>query len=128
MPIGVASAPVRCKKCDTMWENFSALRKHQWKDHRESFQKLIDSGKVAASKQKGKKWSARQTKKYRATLAAKKASRELTKLEAEKVIAKVQKAVAEPVPELTARELLRRLKLQAEFMRDVVTLVEGMMS
>lgn len=41
MPTGIHEGPVHCKKCNgKAFKTVSDLRKHQWKDHPDSFAKL----------------------------------------------------------------------------------------
>lgn len=95
-----------CKKCDhAAFKTWSALRKHQWAAHRESYSKSSV----------GKKWSPEQKAKFKATLAAKRLAKSTTEV-----------SVIQQQPEMTARQLLAKLTSQRDFMVDVVQLVANL--
>lgn len=89
MPTGHHEGPVHCKKCNgKAFPTISALRKHQWKEHIETFATLMEASKTANNHKKAK----------------------------------------EAIVKITAEQLLERLKIQKQFMIDIVDMIEGIIN
>lgn len=102
------STMYNCRKCEnTKFTTINDLRKHQWSEHRETFAKLIQAGQKH-NKKKGK-WSKEQRARYKATMAL-----------------RAQHEVYVNGTPMSAAQLLDKLKMQRNFMNDVVSLVEGL--
>lgn len=101
-----------CKACDNKeFPDISALRKHQWKEHKNFFK---NTGRPIVKQ----KWSKAQRAKYRATIAAKNGSVRgfLNGVTTNKHV----------TDEMTAKEVLDELKKQRDFMNDIVDMVENL--
>lgn len=96
---------VYCRKCGILFNSLSEMRKHAWAEHRDMY--------------KYRKRSPETIAKYKATRAANKIM---------KTQAIMVQSNGSPKPELTAFELLQKLKVQRNFMVDVVNLIEGMLN
>lgn len=99
---------VHCKKCDGLaFPTIRKLRIHQWSAHREAYNKV-------GFPTNNKGWTKAQHAKYQATIEARRSDD----------TALIVRPI-EPVQEMTARALLQKVKNQATFMHDVVSLLEG---
>lgn len=108
--------PVHCKRCNNQaFANFSELRRHQWKKHKPTYANV---GYKASA------WSPAQRAKYEATIEAKRAM--TMAVTVRDVINVVENTGIAPIPEMSARQLLEKLRGQQSFMNDVVALVEGL--
>lgn len=114
-----------CMKCCTYLDSIGDLRKHQWAEHRESFKALF--------KTKTQRKQAKSLEKARTARSRKAALRRIEKASSWLALTKVNGA--SPVvqleakkQELTALELLHKLKHQRDFMVDVVNLIEGIVN
>jgi hypothetical protein len=101
MPVGVPKGKVNCKKCGKTFPSFSPLRKHQWAFHREIFNNLRKPETI---------------KKRIASLR-------------EAKLAKLNGSGPQVAKgELSALELLDKLKEQQLFMNNVVSLISGILN
>lgn len=109
MPKGVYQGSVHCKKCEQRpsFRTISALRRHQWAMHKGAFER--------------NHWTKEQREKFAATWEAKRSN-----LASGELVVHTGLEIPQPQKEMTAKELIERLKIQRGFLIDVVALVEGM--
>lgn len=102
---------LHCKKCDGQaFRTISALRKHQWAKHAETFKNAL----VAMTRASKRAAAERQDKPKRGR--------------PRKVLVKLQVSPNGQQPPLLARDLLAQLQTQQRFLNDVVSLVSGIVT
>ena len=102
-----------CTKCDGIeFPDISSLRKHQWKEHKNIFK---NTGKPLSKKAK---WTKERRARQAETIA---------KRNGHHIPNSVRGFLNGVIkPEMSAIDVLERLKEQRDFMNDIVDMVEGM--
>ena len=101
---------LHCKKCDGQaFRTISALRKHQWAKHAETFKNTLVAMTRAPKGAAAKRWKPKRGR-------------------PRKVLVKLQVSPNGQQPPLLARDLLAQLQTQQRFLNDVVSLVSGIVT
>jgi hypothetical protein len=118
-----------CKKCDgRAFRDISALRRHQWAEHRESFDNLKraarNSSKAAAPKKKGGDpyWSKLSAEQRHVEMVRRRQVRRA------KALVKLEPSPNGQRPPMLASDLLTQLQSQHRFLADVLGLISGMIT
>ena len=125
MPIGFSTkGTYKCRQCKetTIFSSISELRHHQYAKH-DMLKHVLESRRK--NKHKGK-WTEEQKAKFKATIAVRKQMQNGSARAVIQELALLKQPIVKMAnKQMTVLELLRELKTQAQFLNNVVQLLEG---